>query len=149
MDSKDLIDVFLTTRNSIYFFCNFYLVGVITIIGWLISLKMKLKWQIKTIASFLFLLFAFLCLCSLRRNYLLLEATKVDFISLASKEIQGLTLYQEINRINYKNLRYMIYGILLVTVPLVVGAIWQLEKWKNMGSTKKDSGPPPNTKFDG
>ena len=49
---KDVIDICFSAQDRIDLYWNFYVVGVLAIIGWLISLKRRLNWQFKVFVSF-------------------------------------------------------------------------------------------------
>jgi len=83
MTESDLIDIFFKARGNIQFFWNIYAVIILALMGWLISLKQDLSWQVKLLVSCGFIVFIIINISGQLRSYELIIAAKSDLLSMA------------------------------------------------------------------
>lgn len=124
MTVSEMTTVFLKIRDSIYFYVNFFLVGVIALIGWRISLKDELDLTQRIVTTVLFFVFWYICFASLNLQYKLLEASRKDIFDIAKKEIDQLDFYKALEDNSYEKTRiYVLFGLGIMLI-LTISVIW-------------------------
>jgi hypothetical protein len=81
---KDVADLLFAARGRIDFYWNFYIVVVIGVIGWLVSLKKRLTLPMKVLVSVVFLIAAATNFVGLYSSYMLAEALRTDLLRMAA-----------------------------------------------------------------
>jgi hypothetical protein len=81
---KDVADLLFAARGRIDFYWNFYIVVVIGVIGWLVSLKKRLSLPMKVLVSVVFLIAAATNFVGLYSAYTLAEALRTDLLRMAA-----------------------------------------------------------------
>jgi hypothetical protein len=81
---RDVADLLFATRERIDFYWNFYIISVIAVIGWLVTVKKMLTVPIKVLVSVAFAIAATTNLVGLYSSYTLAEALRSDLLRLAA-----------------------------------------------------------------
>ena len=115
-------------RDSIYFYLNFYVIGIFGITGWLISIDKVFDSVEKILISSLFTFFSLICLISLQRQYKLLEASRIEFLELTSKEQMEKELYKRIGNHSYKYPLVVIIISNIIIYFFILSFIWLFNK---------------------
>lgn len=124
MDARDMADLFLAAVDKIDFYWNFFVVMLIALIGWMISLKKGLPRRLKVLVSAGYLAFAVMNIQGLYGSYTFAEAVRTDM--LAHPEFKPLAAsWQVLNRHSYEWQRTMVFVIHGVVGVLVLGALWR------------------------
>ena len=126
MTSHDMTNVFLKIRDSIYFYINFFLVGVIALIGWNLSLGNELEFLQRIIISFLFTIFWLVCILSLNLQYQLLAASHKDIYALSSDELKNLDFYKILQSHPYNKIRFIVIVLFFIIYLITIAVIWGL-----------------------
>jgi hypothetical protein len=84
MTIKDVADLLFAARERIDFYWNFYVVVVIAVIGWLVSLKKTLTPSMKLLVSVVYVIAAATNLLGLYSSYTFAEALRADLIQVAA-----------------------------------------------------------------
>jgi hypothetical protein len=84
MTIKDVADLLFAARERIDFYWNFYVVVVIAVIGWFVSLKKTLTRPMKLLVSVVYLIAAATNLLGLYSSYTLAEALRADLVRMAA-----------------------------------------------------------------
>jgi hypothetical protein len=81
---KDVADLLFAARERIDFYWNFYVVVVIAVMGWLVSLKKRLTVSMKALVSVVYLIAAATNLVGLYGSYTFAEALRADLLRMAA-----------------------------------------------------------------
>ena len=81
---KEIVDLLLTARERIDFYWNFYVVVVIAVIGWLVSLKKTLTLSMKALVSVAYVIAAVMNYLGLYSSYTFAEALRTDLLRMAA-----------------------------------------------------------------
>lgn len=84
MTVNDVADLLFAARGRIDFHWNFYVVVVIAVIGWLVSLKKPLSTSNKALVSGVYLIAAAANLLGLFSSYAIAEALRTDLLRIAA-----------------------------------------------------------------
>jgi putative effector of murein hydrolase len=84
MTVNDIADLLFAARGRIDFYWNFYVVVVIAVIGWLVSLKRTLTTSNKVLVSAVYLIAAATNLMGLYSSYAIAEALRTDLLRVAA-----------------------------------------------------------------
>jgi len=84
MSIKDVADLLFAARERIDFYWNFYVVVVIAVIGWLVSLKKTLTPSMKVLVSVVYVIAATTNLLGLYSSYTFAEALRADLVRMAA-----------------------------------------------------------------
>jgi hypothetical protein len=79
---KDVADLLFALRERIDFYWNFYVVVVIAVIGWLVSLKKRLTLSMKVLVSVAYLIAAVMNFLGLYSSYAFAEALRTDLLRM-------------------------------------------------------------------
>ena len=82
MDVKDTIDLFIIATDKVEFFWNFYVVSVISLVGWLVTTKRPLTVFLKFLITVGYLLLAAMNLLGLYNTYNFAEALREDLLAM-------------------------------------------------------------------
>lgn len=116
MTLRDAVDLLLAARGRIDFYWNFYVVVVIAVIGWLVSLRKTLTPAMKVLVSIAYLIAAAMNLFGLYSAYTLAEALRTDLLRMAAAAPLTDT------RILLERHSYLSQRLVAVFIHLVVGA---------------------------
>jgi hypothetical protein len=81
---KDVADLLFAARGRIDFYWNFYVVVVMAVIGWLVSLRKTLTLAMKALVSVAFLIASAMNLLGLYSSYTFAEALRTDLLRMAA-----------------------------------------------------------------
>ena len=81
MEPNILPELFLNIVDKVNFYWHLYIISVIAVVGWLLSLKHSMRWQLKVLISVAFLSFVVMNTMSLLGGYAFLEATRMELES--------------------------------------------------------------------
>jgi hypothetical protein len=82
MTVRDVADLLFTARGRIDFYWNFYVVVVIAVIGWLVSLRKTLTPSLKTLVSVAYVIASAMNLLGLYSAYTFAEALRTDLLRM-------------------------------------------------------------------
>ena len=81
---KDVADLLFALRERIDFYWNFYVVVVIAVIGWLVSVKLTLTRPMKVLVSVAYLTAAVANFVGLYSSYTFAEALRTDLLRMTA-----------------------------------------------------------------
>ena len=81
---KEVADLLFAARERIDFYWNFYVVVVIAVIGWLVSINKTLTRSMKVLVSVAFLIAAVMNFLGLYSAYTFAEALRTDLLRMAA-----------------------------------------------------------------
>ena len=120
---KDVADLLLQATERVDFYWNFYVVVVIAIIGWLVSLKKSLTVPMKALVSIGYLIVAGMNLIGLYGSYTFAEALRTDILRLtASASLPDTRLVLEQH--SYIPQRFAAFWIHLLVGAAVLLVVW-------------------------
>jgi hypothetical protein len=123
MTIKDVADLLFAARERIDFYWNFYVVVVIAVIGWLVSLKKTLTRPMKVLVSVVYVIATATNLLGLYSSYTFAEALRADLVRMAATTpLTDTHLYLEQHS-------YLPQRLAAIGVHLVVGATILLVVW--------------------
>ncbi len=123
MSIKDVADLLFAARERIDFYWNFYVVVVIAVIGWLMSLKKTLTRSMKVLVSVVYVIAAATNLVGLYSSYTFAEALRADLVRMAATTpLTDTQLYLEQHS-------YLPQRLAAIGVHLAVGATILLVVW--------------------
>jgi hypothetical protein len=154
---KEVADLLFAARGRIDFYWNFYVVVVIAVIGWLVSLKKTLTLSMKVLVSVAYLIAASMNYLGLYSSYAFAEALRTDLlrmITTASLTDTRLMLEQH----SYLAQRLGAFWIHLVVGATILLVIWfgrfseaeaatakvATSKAEEKSSPEKQKGPNPS-----
>ena len=120
---KDVADLLVAARERIDFYWNFYVVVVIAVIGWLVSLKKTLTLSMKVLVSVAFLVAAAMNLLALYNSYTFAEALRTDLLRMAA------TTPLTDTRLLLEQHSYLTQRLVAFWIHLAVGATILLVVW--------------------
>jgi hypothetical protein len=120
---KDVADLLFAARERIDFYWNFYVVVVIAVIGWLLSLKKPLTLSMKVLVSVAFLVAAAMNLLALYSSYTFAEALRTDLLRMAA------TTPLTDTRLILEQHSYLTQRLVAFWIHLPVGATILLVVW--------------------
>jgi hypothetical protein len=120
---RDLADLLFAARERSDFYWNFYVVVVIAVIGWLVSLKKALTPSMKALVSVVFSIAAATNLLGLYSSYTFSEALRTDLLrmAVAAPLIDTRLLLQQHSYLAQRQVACWIHLTVAVTILL---AIW-------------------------
>ena len=123
MTIKDVADLLFAARERIDFYWNFYVVVVIAVIGWLVSLKKTLTRSMKVLVSVVYVIAAATNLLGLYSSYTFAEALRTDLVRMAATTpLSDTHLYLEQHT-------YLPQRLAAICIHLVVGVTILLVVW--------------------
>lgn len=120
---KEVADLLFAARERIDFYWNFYVVVVVAVIGWLVSLKKTLTIPMKLLVSVAFLIAAGMNLVGLYSAYTFAEALRTDLLRVAAAAPLADT------RLLLEQHSYVSQRMVAVGVHLTLGATILLVIW--------------------
>jgi hypothetical protein len=123
MTTKDVADLLFAARERIDFYWNFYVVVVIAVIGWLVSLKKTLTLSMKVLVSVAYVIAAAMNLLGLYSSYTFAEALRTDLLRMAA------TTPLTDTRLILEQHSYLTQRLAAFWVHLAVGATILLVVW--------------------
>lgn len=123
MTLKDVADLLFAARGRIDFYWNFYVIVVVAVIGWLVSIKKTLAVPVKLLVSVAFAIAATMNLMGLYGSYTFAEALRTDLLRIsATSPLTDTRLILE--RFSYLPQRTAAFGIHLVLGATILWAVW-------------------------
>jgi hypothetical protein len=120
---KEVADLLFAARERIDFYWNFYIVVVIAVIGWLVSIKKTLTRSMKVLVSVAYLIAAVMNFLGLYSAYTFAEALRTDLLRMTvSAPLTDTTLILEQHS-------YLAQRLTAFWIHLVVGATILLVVW--------------------
>jgi hypothetical protein len=120
---KDVADLLFALRARIDFYWNFYVVVVIAVIGWLMSVKMTLTLPKKALVSVAYLIAAVMNFVGLYSSYTFAEALRTDLLRMAA------TTPLTDTRLMLEQHSYLAQRLAAFWTHLVIGATILLVVW--------------------
>jgi hypothetical protein len=84
MTTKEVADLLFAARERIDFYWNFYVVVVIAVIGWLVSVKRPLTLPTRILVSIGYMVAAIMNLVGLHGSYTFAEALRTDLLRMTA-----------------------------------------------------------------
>ena len=134
MKEIDALDIFFKAEDGIRFYWQFYVVGIVALMGWLISLEHNLTRGLKLLVSIAFLLFMAMNITGLLNSYVLINAAQND-VSNMLRSIEGSStkdteIINVILKMWYpKSIIWWLHGII---DSIMVLAIWSDTIWETL-----------------
>lgn len=123
MTIMDVADLLFAARERIDFYWNFYIVVVIAIIGWLVSLKKPLTRPVKILVSVAYLIAAITNYLGLYSSYTFAEALRMDLLRMTENSPLSDT------RFLLSQHSYLMQRVAAFLVHLVVGTALLIVIW--------------------
>ena len=120
---KEVADLLFAARERIDFYWNFYVVVVVAVIGWLVSLKKTLTPSMKVLVTLVYLIAAGTNLMGLYSSYTFAEALRIDLLRMAADTPLTGT------RVILEQHSYLPQRLAAFWIHLVVGATILLVVW--------------------
>ena len=120
---KEVADLLFAARGRIDFYWNFYVVVVIAVIGWLVSLKKTLTLSMKVLVSVAYLIAASMNYLGLYSSYAFAEALRTDLLRMIT------TASLTDTRLMLEQHSYLAQRLGAFWIHLVVGATILLVIW--------------------
>lgn len=120
---KDVADLLFALRARIDFYWNFYVVVVIAVIGWLMSVKLTLTLPKKVLISVAYLIAAVMNFVGLYSSYTFAEALRTDLLRMAA------TTPLTDTRLILEQHSYLAQRLAAFWTHLVIGATILLVVW--------------------
>jgi hypothetical protein len=120
---KEVADLLFAARERVDFYWNFYVVVVIAVIGWLVSVNKTLSRSRKVLVSVAYLIAASMNLLGLYSSYTFAEALRTDLLRLAATSPLTDT------RLILEQHSYLSQQLAAFWIHLVVGATILLVVW--------------------
>lgn len=123
MEARDVAELFIAAVDKIEIYWNFYVVMLIALIGWLISLKNALPFKLKLVITVGYLAFALMNISGLYGSYTFAEALRLDMMGM--EKVQELkTVHKILSGSSYQGQMIAMFVIHLVVGTLVLAALW-------------------------
>jgi hypothetical protein len=123
MTIKEVADLLFAARERIDFYWNFYVVVVIAVIGWIVSLKKTLSLSMKLLVTVAYAIAALMNLLGLYSSYTLAEALRLDLLRLTtSTNLTDTTQFLQQHS-------YLPQRLTAIVIHLVIGATILLVVW--------------------
>ena len=121
---KEVADLLFAARGRIDFYWNFYVVVVIAVIGWLVSVKKTLTRSMKVLVSVAYLIAAIMNYLGLYGSYAFAEALRADLLRMvaAAPSLTGTRLMLEQH--SYLTQRLTAFWIHLIVGATILVVIW-------------------------
>jgi hypothetical protein len=123
MPISDLLDLFRSAADLVNFYWNFYVIGIVAVLGWLFSLKRALTRRQKIILTTVYVGFIALNLLALVNSYRFMEAARLD--ALGKISVRTLpNLRQMLVSTSFAEQQWMGWIVHGVVDAAVIAAIW-------------------------
>jgi hypothetical protein len=123
MTIRDVADLLFAARGRIDFYWNFYVVVVIAVIGWLVSIKKTLTPTMRALVSVAYLIASVMNLLGLYSSYTFAEALRTDLLRMAATTPLTDTR-QLLEQHSYLPQRSAALGVHLVVGGAILLVIW-------------------------
>jgi fucose 4-O-acetylase-like acetyltransferase len=122
MDLKDVVGLFVTATAKIEFYWNFYVVMLIALIGWLVSVKKPLSTSLKSLITVGYVVFIAMNVLGLYGSYTFAEALRTDLLSMEGAKALPHThkVLQTHSYVGQRTGMFWIHAIVGVAILLVV-----------------------------
>jgi hypothetical protein len=120
---KEVADLLFAARERIDFYWNFYVVVVIAVIGWLVSVNKTLTRSMKVLVSVAFLIAAVMNFMGLYSSYTFAEALRTDLLRMIA------TTPLTDTRLILEQHSYLAQRLAAFWTHLVIGATILLAVW--------------------
>ena len=120
---KDVADLLFAARERIDFYWNFYVILVIAVIGWMVTVKKTLTVSIKLLVSVAFIIATATNLVGLYTSYTIAEALRTDLLRL------GATSPLTDTRLVLEQHSYVAHRSVALVVQLAIGAAILFTVW--------------------
>ena len=127
MEIQDVFNIFFKIRDTIFWYWNFYVVGLFGLTGWLFAMKRKFPKMQKIIITFAYGAFSYLVCSGLVLNYSFLHAVYEELKVNISPETfltNGIPVALSYGRY-YKLAPYIIIGIHVVVSCAILVIVWK------------------------
>jgi hypothetical protein len=121
---KEVADLLFAARERIDFYWNFYVVVVIAIIGWLVSLKKTLTLSMKVLVSVAYLIAAVMNYLGLYGSYAFAEALRTDLLRMVSAAPPLTDTRLMLEQHSYLTQRLTAFWIHLIVGATILLVIW-------------------------
>jgi uncharacterized membrane protein len=138
MQTKDIVDMFLSALGKVEFYWNFYTVTVLALIGWMASTKAATVQRLRLLVLVGFCAFSAMNLLGLHGSYLFTESLQKDLIALGSNDSASANLKHTSNLLG--RVRYDIQRIASYFIHLVVGVLFAMALFSKYSPWLKRNG---------
>lgn len=121
---KEIADLLFATRARIDFYWNFYVVVVIAVIGWLVSVKKTLTLSMKVLVSTAYLIAAIMNYMGLYSAYAFAEALRTDLLRMVATASLLADTRLLLEQHSYLTQRLTAFWIHLIVGAAILGVIW-------------------------
>lgn len=90
MPTKDVVDIFVQVLDKLEFYWNFYTLGLITVIGWLVTAKKPIPRRLRVLIAGAYAIFVYMIVRGLRMSYLFANAIRADLLGAANRGTEHL-----------------------------------------------------------
>jgi hypothetical protein len=121
---KEIADLLFAARARIDFYWNFYVVVVIAVIGWLVSVKKMLTLSMKMLVSIAYLIAAIMNYMGLYSSYAFAEALRTDLLRMVATAPLLADTRLLLEQHSYLTQRLSAFWIHLIVGAAILGVIW-------------------------
>jgi hypothetical protein len=121
---KEVADLLFAARARIDFYWNFYIVVVIAVIGWLVSLKKTLTLSMKVLVSVAYLIAAAMNYLGLYGSYAFAEALRTDLLRMVATAPLLIDTRLMLEQHSYLTQRLTAFWIHLIVGATILVVIW-------------------------
>ena len=121
---KEVADLLFAARARIDFYWNFYVVVVIAVIGWLVSLKKTLTLSMKALVTVAYLIAAVMNFLGLYGSYAFAEALRTDLLGMVATAPSLTSTRLLLEQHSYLTQRLTAFWIHLVVGATILVVIW-------------------------
>lgn len=133
MRFAEIADLFVTVLDKTSFFWNFYVVGIIAIVGWLFSLSQRLDVRLKIVVSVGFLFFIGMNLLALTSTYQFLSAIAEEMkAAIGEAKLREDGLKMLIKDLSFDSRVWFAWGIHAVMDTAILYCIWSDGLWRKV-----------------
>lgn len=123
MEPGDLLNLFQAAVDLVNFYWNFYVIGIVAVLGWIFSLKRDLVRRQRIILTAVYVGFVVLNLLALVNSYRFLEAARLDaLITIPPGALPNLSYM--LNSISFADQRWAGWIVHVAVDVTVITAIW-------------------------
>ena len=120
---KEVADLLFAARARIDFYWNFYVVVIIAVIGWLVSLKKTLTLSMKVLVSLAFIVAAAMNLVGVHGAYTFAEALRTDLLRMAVSSPLADTR-AVLEQHSYLTQRWVAFSVHLIVGVAILLVVW-------------------------
>lgn len=124
LTARDAADLLFAARERIDFYWNFYVVIVIAVIGWMVSVKRTLTVPMKVLVSVAYLIAAAMNVVGLYGSYTFAEALRSDLLRMtAGTALADTRLVLESH--SYESQRRLVFVTHVIVGATILGVLWR------------------------